>query len=190
MQLKFRSTTFILASVFGILVWLHPGSTDAGQQCDGASLADRTRAIAKLAAFQDGLNFLAVSQSIAVIEIETGAPVWPVHIEESSFFGPLIGLRKFTDKTETYLNNLDKDIRRLSSFDKFDERYEDIRQANKSLVDAGYRVLALLDDDKIDEARRVLSSNTLPTLESARGAIYTTISELEKSVTLDDLLCR
>lgn len=190
MHLKFRSTTFLPFAILGIMALLIPSATRGEQECDVRTLSDRTKAIAKMAAFQDGLNFLAVSQSIAIIEIETGSPVWPIHVEESGFFGPLIGLRKFTDKTETYLNNLDKDIRRLSSFNEFGERYEDIRQANKTLVEAGYGVLLLLGDDKIDEARGILTSKTLPALESVRGAIYTTVSELERSVTLAGLRCR
>lgn len=190
LQLPRKTTTFIFTVVFNVVASLPGAETHADQPCDLRAVSDQTKAIAKLAAFQDGLNFLAVSQSIAIIEIETGTPVWPIHVEESSFFGPLIGLRKFTDKIETYLNDLDKDIRRLASFDTFDKRYEEVRQANKILVDAGYSVLSLLDNDNTDGARRVLTSKTLPTLESVRGDIYTTISELETSVTREGLHCR
>lgn len=190
MRLKFKAAIVVLSAAFGMMTLLLPGPAYADQPCDIRALSDRTKAISKLSSFQYGLNFLVFSQSVAIIEIETGAPVWPIHVEESDFFGPLVGLRKFTDKTETYLNNLNKDIRRLSSFDAFRERFEDIERANKSLVEAGYEILAFLEDDKVAEARRSLSSKSLPTLESVRGDIYTTVLELEKSATLDALHCR
>lgn len=190
MRLKFKTLVTCLVTAIGIFAALHAAPTHAEPQCDMRALSDRTKAISKLAAFQDALNFLAVSQSVAIIEIESGQPVWPIHVRESSFFGPIVGLRKFTDKTETYLNNLDKDIRRLSSFDSFAARYQSIFQANTVLVEAGYSVLAFLNDDKTDNARDVLTSKTLPTLEGVRADIYTTVSELEKSVVLDSLRCR
>lgn len=190
MLLERRTVLRYLSAAICIVVLLSPVLVKADQRCDIRDMSDRTKAISTLSAFQDGLNFLAVSQSIAIIEIETGTPIWPLHVEKKSFFGPLGGLRKFTDKTETYLNNLDKNIRRLSTFDRFGERYEDIAQAKDTLVAAGYEILSLLDGDNADEARHVLSSTTLPTLERVRGDIYSTVSELERSVTLDAIRCR
>jgi len=187
---RFKIASFALSVAFGMMMASNPYPSNAEQQCDVQSITERTKAIAQLSAFQDGLNFLVISQSIAIIEIETGAPVWPIHVEESSFFGPLVGLRKSTDKTETYLKNLDKEIRRLATFDEFSERYEDIDRANKKLVDAGYKVLTFLTEDSPDEAQGVLTSVTLPGLEGVRGHIYTTVSELERAVTLDGLRCR
>lgn len=190
MPLKVNPIVMIVAAGIGALTMLQPASADAEQPCDIRALSDRTKAISKLAAFQDALNFLAVSQSVAIMEIETGQPVWPIHVRESSFFGPLVGLRKFTDKTENYLSNLDKEIRRLSSFDGFAARYQDIFRANTDLVAAGYDVLARLKDDGPEDARNILTTVTLPTLERVRAQIYTTVSELENSVALDAIRCR
>ena len=110
--------------------------------------------------------------------------------DESGFFGPLGGLRKTTDKNETYLNGLDKTIRRLGIFDSIESRYSDIQESTAQIIAAGYDVLSQLEKGDTSEATRIYASRTVVALYDARADAYSTMAEFERGITLAGLRCR
>ena len=100
------------------------------------------------------------------------------------------GLRKTTDKNESFLHNLDKSIRRLSTFATVEPRYEDLRAGIAKIVGAGYEVLGILEAGDAPRATRVYAGTTVVALNEARADAYTAMAELERPISLAGLRCK
>lgn len=174
--------------VFGCLFIALPASAD--EECDVSDISDMVKTISILRQVENSLNFLALSQADAIVDIATGVHTLELYNDESGFFGPLGGLRKATDKNETVLNNFDKDIRRLATFDSIEPQYEDIRENTAQIVGAGYTVLGELEEDDVAGAAGIYATTTVVALNEARADAYTAMSNLERTISLAGLRCR
>ena len=94
----------------------------------------------------------------------------------------MMTLEKNTDKTESYLHDLDKSIRRLSMFEDIEQNYTLIDQNADTIVSAGYDVLKLLKAGDVTGAIKIYASTTVPALFSARMDAYTTMSNFERTI--------
>ncbi|MCP5089185.1 MAG: hypothetical protein GY952_20580 [Rhodobacteraceae bacterium] len=191
--MRIRLRTGILRfclSMFGIVTVVCSSAAVAKDQCDFQEVADITKTVTILGQIDRSLNYLAFSQSISIIEVSSGITVFSANTSEDGFFGPLVGLRKSTDKTEAYLNDLDKRLRRLPTFDLIEDRYQDIWNAKAELVSGGYNILAHLEDNDTEEAIKVYAAKTVPTIQSVTGDIYTSVSGLGKAVSMAGIRCR
>ncbi len=162
----------------------------AGDDCDIKNVADMVKAISALRQMENSLNYLALAQTNAIVEVETGVPTYRMNDSDSGFFGPLGGLRKNTDKTETYMNNIDKRIRRLSVFDKVEQNYNALDKSADIVVAAGYDALNQLEAGDVMGATKIYASVTVPELNDARGEAYTAMSNLERAIAKAGILCK
>ncbi|MGI9371451.1 MAG: hypothetical protein ACR2OJ_03065 [Hyphomicrobiales bacterium] len=176
--------SFLLASIFLV------HSALASDECDVRHIADVVKTIRILRQVENSLNTLALAQADAIIDIATGVHTLELYNDESGFYGPLGGLSKTTDKNETFLNNLDKSIRRLATFATVEQRYEDLRENISKIVGAGYQVLGVLEDGDARRATRVYASTTVVVLNEARANAYTIMSELERPISLAGFRCK
>jgi hypothetical protein len=110
----------LFASMFGV----RPAS--ANEECNVQNIADMVKAISILRQVENSMNFLALAQADAIVDIATGVHTLELYNSESGFYGPLGGLQKATDKSESSLHNLDKSIRRLATYETVKSRYEDL----------------------------------------------------------------
>ncbi|MGR3621596.1 hypothetical protein [Pseudophaeobacter sp.] len=162
----------------------------ASDECNIRRIADIVKTISILRQVENSLNTLALAQTDAIIDIATGVHTLELYNDESGFFGPLGGLRKTTDKNETVLNNLDKSIRRLTTFPTVERRYEDLREDSAAIIGAGYEILGLLEAEDPQGATRVYASTTVVVLNQARADSYTVMSELERPISLAGFRCK
>jgi hypothetical protein len=173
----------LFASMFGMR------SASANEECNVRNIADMVKVISILRQVENSLNFLALSQADAIVDIATGIHTLELYNSESGFYGPLGGLRKATDKTESDLHNLDKSIRRLATYETVESRYEDLRENTNKIVGAGYEVLRELEAGDAAGATRVYASKTVVALYEARADAYTAMSNLERSISRAGLRC-
>ena len=179
-----------LLSILAFVVSLLPSIAAANDECDVKTIASKVKVIAILRQVENSLNVLALSQVDAIADIATGVHTLELYNDESGFFGPLGGLRKTTDKNETYLNGLDKTIRRLGIFDSIESRYSDIQESTAQIIAAGHDVLSQLEKGDTSEATRIYASRTVVALYDARADAYSTMAEFERGITLAGLRCR
>jgi hypothetical protein len=165
-------------------------SAIANDDCSYRVIADKVRTISVLRQIENSLNTLALAQVDAIADIATGIHTLELYNHESGFYGPLGGLRKTTDKNETVLNDLDKAIRRLPTFEALEPRYEVLRESIREIVMAGYDVLGQLEVGDTAAATRIYASATVPALNVARADGYTVISELERSISVSGFRCK
>jgi hypothetical protein len=154
----------------------------AEDECDVKSIANMVKAISILRSIENSINFLALAQTNAIIAVGNGIPVHPTNETDHSFYGPIMILRKDTDKTETYLHDLDKSIHRLSMFNAIERNYTSIDQNAETIVSAGYDVLKKLEASDVTGAIKIYASTTVPALFDARGDTYTTMSNFERII--------
>jgi len=178
----------LLSIFFGSILGVRPAS--ASEDCNVRNIADMVKAISILRQVENSLNFLALSQVDAIVDIATGVHTLELYSHESGFYGPLGGLRKATDKNETVLNNLDKSIRRLATYETVEPQYKDLRENTNQIVGAGYDVLRELESGDAAGATRVYASTTVVALNEARADAYTAMSNLERSISRAGLLCK
>ncbi len=160
----------------------------AEDECDVKSIANMVNAISILRNIENSINYLALAQANAIIAVETGIPTHPT--PDHSFFGPLMVLQKDTDKTEAYLHDLDKRIRRLSMFEDIEQNYTLIDQNADTIVSAGYDVLKLLEAGDVTGATKIYASTTVPALFVARRDAYTTMSNFERIIAKAGVRCK
>jgi len=165
-------------------------SASANDECNVRHIADVVKTISILRQVENSLNTMALAQVDAIVDIATGVHTLELYNDESGFYGPLGGLRKTTDKNETVLNNLDKSIRRLSTFATVEQRYEDLRDDIAKIVGAGYEVLGILEAGDAPGATRVYADTTVVVLNEARADAYTVMSELERPISLAGFRCK
>ena len=183
-------TRLRLPSILAVaVVFLVPGQALASDECDLKVIADKVKTIAILRQVENSLNVLALAQVDAIVDIATGVHTLELY-NTDAFFGPLGGLRKLTDKNETFINGLDKSIRRLDIFDGIESRYTDIRESTAQIVTAGYDVLRRLEADDTRAATQIYASRTVVALNDARADTYSTMAEFERSISLAALRCR
>ncbi len=178
---------FLLAAFVNAL---SAGASLASEECDVPTISNMVKAISILRQIENSLNFLALSQVDAIVDIATGVHTLELYNDESGFYGPLGGLRKATDKNETVLSSLDKAIRRLGVFDTFEKRYTEIQEHSARIVAAGYDVLAELEAGDTAEATRVYASATVIALNKTRADAYTIMSGFERTISLAGVRCR
>jgi len=178
---------FLLAVLMTLFV---PKFAAASDECDVKNIANMVKTISILRQVENSLNFLALSQSDAIVDIATGVHTLELYNDESGFYGPLGGLRKATDKNETVLNNLDKAIHRLPTYEAVEPQYGDMRENAVQIVAAGYDVLSELEAGNTAEATRVYASTTVVALNKARADAYTAMSGFERSISLAGVRCR
>jgi hypothetical protein len=179
----------LLISVFFVNLLSVPPAT-ASEGCDLHNISDMVKTISILRQVENSLNFLALSQVDAIADIATGVHSLELYNDESEFYGPLGGLRKATDKNEVVLNNLDKSIRRLATFESVEPQYTDLRENTGQIVSAGYNVLHELEAGDTAAAMRIYASSTVVALNEARADAYTAMSGLERTISLAGLRCR
>ncbi|WP_159090098.1 hypothetical protein [Ruegeria sp. Alg231-54] len=167
-----------------------PGTASASDGCDISNIANMVKTVSILRQVENSLNFLALSQIDAIADIATGVHTLELYNHESGFYGPLGGLRKATDKNETLLNNFDKAIRRLATFEAVEPQYRDMQENAAQIIAAGYAVLGKLESGDTAEATRVYASTTVVALNEARADAYTAMSGLERSISLAGVRCR
>lgn len=174
-----------------VLFWL-PGAqaSSASDECNVRRIADVVKTISILRQVENSLNTLALAQVDAIADIATGVHTLELYNDESGFYGPLGGLRKTIDKNETVLNNLDKSIRRLSTYEAVKPRYDDVRVNVGQIISAGYAVLGKLEAEDPAGATRVYASKTVVALNEARADSYTAMSNLERPISLAGLRCK
>jgi hypothetical protein len=183
-----RGRTIFPSAILAILLGGQPVSAD--DECNVRNIADMVKTIGILRQVENSLNFLALSQADAIVDIATGVHTLELYNQKSGFFGPLGGLQKATDKNESFLNNLDKSIRRLSTFETVKPRYEDLRENTNQIVGAGYDVLHELEAGNAASATRVYASITVVALNEARADAYTAMSDLEGAVSKAIVRCK
>ena len=178
----------ILSILFATLVAVQ--SASANEECNVRRIADTVKTISFLRQIENSLNVLALAQTDAIIDIATGVHTLELYNDESGFYGPLGGLRKTTDKNETVLNNLDKSIRRLATFETIGSRYADLRENTIQIISAGYEVLRKLEVGDAAGATRVYADTTVVALIEARADAYTAMSNLERPISLAGIRCK
>ena len=96
------------------------------------------------------------------------------------------GLRKTTDKNESFLHNLDKSHSPIVYVRDWnvEPRYEDLRAGIAKIVGAGYEVLGILEAGDAPRATRVYAGTTVVALNEARADAYTAMAELERPISL------
>jgi|GEM_PF-3363977 len=176
--------SMLFASMFGA----RPAS--ANEECDVQNIADMVKAISILRQVENSMNFLALAQADAIVDIATGVHTLELYNSESGFYGPLGGLQKATDKSESSLHNLDKSIRRLATYETVESRYEDLRENTLKIAAAGYEVLRELKAGDAADATRVYASTTVVALGEARADAYNAMSNLERSISRAGLRCK
>ena len=110
--------------------------------------------------------------------------------DDSGFFGPLGGLRKATDKNETILNDFDKSIRRLPTYETVEPQYKDLRESTNQIITAGYGVLEKLQAGDAAGATHIYADTTVVALNEARADAYTAMSNLERSISRAGQSCK
>lgn len=185
---KGRGRTIFPSAILALLLAGQPVSAD--DECNVRNIADMVKTIGVLRQVENSLNFLALSQADAIVNIATGVHTLELYNHKSGFFGPLGKLLKDTDKNESFLHNLDKSIRRLSTFETVKPRYEDLRENTNRIVGAGFDVHHELKAGNAASATRVYASTTIVALNEARADAYTAMSSLEGAVSKAIVRCR
>lgn len=179
----------VAASIlFTVLVAVQ--SASANDECDIRRIADTVKTVSILRQVENSLNVLALAQTDAIISTATGVDTLELYGNDSGFFGPLGALQKTTDKNETVLNDLDKSIRRLMTFETVGPRYEDLRENVIQIIGAGYDVLRKLEADEVADAVGIYTSTTVVALNEARADAYTAMSNLERPISLAAYRCK
>ncbi|MCP5075342.1 MAG: hypothetical protein GY947_18875, partial [Rhodobacteraceae bacterium] len=62
--------------------------------------------------------------------------------------------------------------------------------AKTELIAAGYKILAHLEENDSKEAINIYAAKTVPIIQDVTGDIYTSVSDLEKSVSMTAIRCR
>ena len=178
----------VIMAIFLPVLAAHPAS--ATEECNVGTIAEMVKAISLLRQVENSLNFLALSQADAIVDIATGVHTLELYNHESGFYGPLGGLRKATDKTESMLHDFDKSIRRLAMFATIEPQYEDMRESTARIVAAGYDVHRELEAGDPAAATRIYAAATVVALGDARADAYTAMSTLERSISRSGLRCK
>jgi hypothetical protein len=178
----------LLSMLFSSMFGMRPAY--ANEECNFQNIADMVKAISILRQVENSMNFLALAQADAIVDIATGVHTLELYNSESGFYGPLGGLQKATDKSESSLHNLDKSIRRLATYETVKSRYEDLRENILKIVGAGYEVLRELEAGDAAGATRVYASTTVVALGEARADAYNAMSNLERSISRAGLRCK
>lgn len=165
-------------------------SASANDECDIRRIAASVKTVSILRQVENALNVLALAQTDAIISTATGVDTLALYGNDSGFFGPLGGLQKTTDKNEAELNNLDKSIRRLMTFETVGPRYEDLRENALEIIDTGYDVLRKLEAGDVTNAVDIYTNTTVVALNKARADAYTAMSNLERPISLAAYRCK